>query len=439
MMIRVVGCLLFSFLFVCGVRAQTVFHTSDIEHFFQAFDSVQSTSNKERQIGFVQQLYIDRGGVGIQYALNNSVEGGKPASAKYWVDYIQNNKDYLNRIRPYFANLPAQMKILEPKFKYFKEQYPSFKDGNVYFVIGLGMFGGRPEGTNLFIGCEVMANDRPDWAVSIVLHEYVHTLQKKSFNALLAHSLNEGAADFVAELINQKKLTESYPNGYISFGEKNEQAVWSAFKKFIASNQKGVFYDWLYGMKGRNLNGTQMRDLGYYMGYKICKAYYEKAIDKKQAIKEIIELDVSDDEKARTFLIQSGYADKTDRKFIQAFKFEKIVPPNSGIKLIQYGHRLEKDEVVFHFELPKGMNENEVESVTIAGSFNAWNPKNTSHVMSKIGNGKYAFRMPVKELKEKYYEYKFVINGDNWQAVPEFAKNSQNRNLTLVLGNSNSR
>lgn len=68
MMIRVVGCLLFSFLFVCGVRAQTVFHTSDIEHFFQAFDSVQSTSNKERQIGFVQQLYIDRGGVGIQYA-----------------------------------------------------------------------------------------------------------------------------------------------------------------------------------------------------------------------------------------------------------------------------------------------------------------------------------------------------------------------------------
>ncbi len=59
--------------------------------------------------------------------------------------------------------------------------------------------------------------------------------------------------------------------------------------------------------------------------------------------------------------------------------------------------------------------------------------------MTKLGNGKYAFRMPVKELKEKYYEYKFVINGDNWQAVPEFAKNSQNGNLTLVLGNSNSR
>ena len=41
------------------------------------------------------------------------------------------------------------------------------------------MFGGRPEkeGPSLFIGCEVLANEKPDWAVNIVLHEYVHTIQ----------------------------------------------------------------------------------------------------------------------------------------------------------------------------------------------------------------------------------------------------------------------
>lgn len=429
--------LIYFLTFLCAttIKAQTVFHTKDIENFFQAFDSVQTTTNKEKQIAFVQKIYLESGSLGVKYVINHSVDGDKQATAKHWVDLINNSKESIVKIRPYFDNLPAQMKILEPKFEYFKELYPEFKDGNVYFVIGLGMFGGRPEkeGPNLFIGCEVLANDKPDWAVSIVLHEYVHTLQKQSNNALLAHCLYEGACDFISEVINQKSLRETYPNGYIDFGYKNEKAVWKEFKKFIASNEKGKFFDWLYGVKGRNLSGIQMKDLGYFVGYKICKAYYDNSTDKKQAIKDIIEMDVSSDEKAKAFLIKSGYVPKNDLKFINNLNFTKVAETKKGIKLIQYGYKIEKNNIVFTFELPKNINKQEIEYITIAGSFNGWNPKNLNYKMSNIANDTYQFILPKENLKEKYNEFKFVINGESWQTVPENAKNTQNGNLTLEI------
>jgi len=43
-------------------------------------------------------------------------------------------------------------------------------------------------------------------------------------------------------------------------------------------------------------------DLGYYVGYEICKAYYDKATDKKQAIKDIFTI-----RDYKAFLEKSGY------------------------------------------------------------------------------------------------------------------------------------
>jgi hypothetical protein len=245
--------------------------------------------------------------------------------------------------------------------------------------------------------------------------------------------LNEGACDFIAEVINQKSLKESYPNGYIDFGYKNEKKVWKEFKKFIASNEKGRFFDWLYGVKGRNLNGIQMKDLGYFMGYKICKSYYDNAANKKQAIKDIIEMDVSSDETARAFLIQSAYVPRNDMRLIKNFKFDKVTETKKGIKFIQYGYKFDKNNIVFSFELPKNMDKKEIEYVTIAGSFNGWNPKNLNYKMTSIANNAYQFIIPKADLKEKYNEFKFVINGENWQTVPDNAKNTQNGNITLVI------
>lgn len=346
---------------------------------------------------------------------------------------MNGSRENLNRIRPFFNNLPSQKTILEQKFTYFKELYPQFKDGNVYFIFGVGIFGGRPTGNNLIIGCELMAKDAPDWAVSIVLHEFVHTLQYRTNDALLAHSLNEGACDFIAEVVNQKSLRESYPNGYIDFGYKNEKAVWENFKKYIFSNEKGRFFDWLYGQKGININGETMKDLGYFMGYFFCKSYYENAADKKQAIKEIIEMDVSTDEKAKNFVIKSKYGSKKDQKFVKNLTFSKVVIESKKVKMIVSGYIEDKENVIFTFNLPPSFDPKMLKYVTIAGTFNSWDPQDLNYKMTPTKENKYEFVMPKTKFKAKINEFKFVINGDSWQNIPENAVNTNNGNLTLEL------
>lgn len=57
--------------------------------------------------------------------------------------------------------------------------------------------------------------------------------------------------------------------------------------------------NWLY--QGNRATGRPA-DLGYWMGYKIAKAYYDKATDKRTAVKEILRFTDS-----KAFLEASGY------------------------------------------------------------------------------------------------------------------------------------
>lgn len=57
---------------------------------------------------------------------------------------------------------------------------------------------------------------------------------------------------------------------------------------------------WLY--QGDRAPPGKPADLGYWMGYKISKAYYEKATDKRAAVKDILRY-----KDAKAFLEASGY------------------------------------------------------------------------------------------------------------------------------------
>ena len=426
--------LLFLTLFV-KVEAQTVFHTEDITHFWQAFDSIQTTNDKEKQMAFVQKYYFDNASEGLKYMAKVTYhEEDLPFSVKDWTEMMIGSKDKFQRIRTYtLANLETQRAYLQKKFTYFKELYPDFKDGNVYFVVGMGIFGGRAVGNNLVIGVEVMAKDAPDWATSIVLHEYVHTLQTPTFDALLQHCIMEGMADFVAELVNQKSLTETYPGGYIDFGNKNEAAVWKEFKKYISSSEKGQYFDWLYGQKGVAINGVQMKDLGYFMGYQFCKSYYNNAADKKQALKEIIEFDLTTEEQAKQFLLKSNYTPKKDKEFVKNLTFSKLTLEKKDIEMVILGYKLEAENVVFHFNLPAAFDQSNIKFVTVAGNFNGWNPQDLNYKMTKTANNNYEYVMPKSQFKTNENQFKFVINGEAWQSIPENALNTKDGNLTLEI------
>ena len=86
--------------------------------------------------------------------------------------------------------------------------------------------------------------------------------------------------------------------------------------------------------------------------------------------------------------------------------------PAGNSKPQQLKRRHSKDRSKFHvtFWLPNAAAP-EARSVTVAGSFNDWNPQ--SHSLKKLRNGEYS---PVVALDAgREHEFRFVIDGARWE------------------------
>lgn len=311
---------LFLFLFGGQGFAQINLHTEDLPRFYQAFDSVMTTADTARQLAFIQRLYVDKASTGLREFMQ--LRGG---NTREWRKFIEERKTDLIQKRPQILSVLSQQAEILKRVSLFKTLYPDFREGDIYFCVGINNSGGTIQDRTVYIGTEVAANSSPNWSVYLVLHEFTHTQQwtqrhinalrnseaagqayMKTHQNLLGKCLEEGMADFVAELVLGETLAERNPEGYIAFGMKHEQAVWAAFQKEM--NQA---YDykkgWLYAE--REIEGKPVRDLGYFVGYQICKRYYDRAKDKKKALAYMTGLNLTD-ENSRQFLTASGYAGK---------------------------------------------------------------------------------------------------------------------------------
>jgi Predicted Zn-dependent protease (DUF2268) len=417
---------------IATATAQNRVVTTDITNFWTLFDSIKKVPNSKDKINLVQKMYIDKGTVGLKTVMNHF-----KYNAKSWAEYIDKNAGVLERIRPYTLTAFKQQEFLDIKLANFKELYPNLSNSGIYFIIGVGEFGGNAIKGNCIIGAEVIANDKPDWAIYMAMHEYVHTQQTSKVYDLLAHCIDEGMADFVAELFLDKKIAEFNPSGYIAFGLQNEKEIWEKFKIYMGSDyDNGNFHNWLYGSKGITINESSMKDLGYFMGYQICKSYYNNATDKKLAITEMLGNGFKTNEDVRNFLLQSGYVPKEDIVFVKNLKFGKITVPKENIVKVVYGYRIENNDVVFEYKIPKSMDKSFIKTVNLAGTFNNWNPNDSNYIMTFNNNDKYELRFAKSKFNvSKPEQFKFVINGNGWQNPPETALNvdSKDRNLILDL------
>lgn len=132
--------------------------------------------------------------------------------------------------------------------------------------------------------------------VHVIAHEFIHVQQApeladgKNLNVLQA-SLMEGAAEFATEVISGK-VAYSHLAAAVAGREAQIEAA------FVADKHKTDLSDWLYNTGTPGKTG----DLGYWVGYRIAKAYYQHARDKHRAFREIIELEDAD-----AFLAASGW------------------------------------------------------------------------------------------------------------------------------------
>jgi hypothetical protein len=294
------------------IRQWAAVSTTDIPHFWNAYDSVVSVTDTTVQDRFIQRLYLDRGSEGLR----------DMATIRHWTAVklrrsIDAHPAFWGSIRA--KTLGIKSDNIQGLLDRYATLYPAFRVPVVYFVIGYLGTGGTTTQTRVLVGAELAAADSTVDAGGLnpvlqrffknnrgirylVAHELTHTQQQggdmedRRQTDLLGFCLAEGMCDFMAELLLQKPLTQAY----ITYGREHDRALWTSFKSQLHGRD---ISGWLYN-GGSNV---PMADLGYYMGYAICKSYYDAATDKHKAIADILTLPLEDTAALDDFVKRSGY------------------------------------------------------------------------------------------------------------------------------------
>ena len=123
--------------------------------------------------------------------------------------------------------------------------------------------------------------------------------------------------------------------------------------------------------------------------------------------------------------------------FNAVFNIANVLTSPNTKKQENYGYYLKNDKVVFQYKHQKNLNVNLINKVSLAGSFNEWNPENANYQLSYKGNNLYELEIPKSKFETgKTYSFKFVINNVVWAAAPKNASNtdkSQDNNLTFRI------
>ncbi|MDJ0646382.1 MAG: DUF2268 domain-containing putative Zn-dependent protease [Flavobacteriaceae bacterium] len=257
------------------------FITTDYNNFWKAFDTMDSISENP----FIE--YLD-----------NASEGLKPfvgylnADSLYQT-VLRRKEDYL-RSRPMIAEIDTKKKKVQAAYAAMKYWYPEARFPPVYFVVGMFTSGGTASENGLVIGSEMLNN--LDGLNGLISHELIHYQQKISGDDnLLKQAIIEGSADFIGELISGEHINRVPFN----YGNENESSL---CKEFVSKMLKDDYTDWLYGTSGKD---KRPNDLGYWIGYKITEAYFNRQQDKIKAIANILNIN-----NPLNFTKESGYLAK---------------------------------------------------------------------------------------------------------------------------------
>lgn len=280
--------------------AEPEIRTDDVDRFYRVYAAANGRPTAE----VLQRDYLAHASPGlIQLAKMRNITAERMAKA------IETRPQIYEDARRCAAHLPRAEARLGEALRKLGGFYPQAKFPAVTVVVGRGSPVGVGDTSGVYIGLEALCAwttpdpNEEDRLVHVIAHEYVH-VQQAAFNAenpddtVLRIALTEGGAEFLGEL-----MSGSVAYKHLAAAGRGREAEYeAAFAKDVG--QKALGSAWVY-----NGQGTAERpgDLGYWIGYRIAKAYYMNAPDKAAAIRDIIELR---DEKA--FLARSGWSPGMD-------------------------------------------------------------------------------------------------------------------------------
>jgi hypothetical protein len=278
---------------VPGPAAGPVIQIEDVDRFYKVYDAAGGHPTADQ----LQHDYIDPGSDGLHhFAKIRNISGTTIAKT------LAEHPEIYSDAKRCMVVLPRVRQRLEAALLKLGQLYPEARFPPVTIAVGRGKpvaVGGPASGVQ--IGLEALCATNwlnpnvEDRFVHMIAHEYAHVQQAPALAdnehpTVLELSLIEGAAEFTGELI-------SGDVAYSQFRASTKGQEKDIETAFVSDEDKTDLSQWF-----NNSTREKPGDLGYWVGYRIVKSYYQHAGDERRAFREILEMT---DPKA--FLAKSGW------------------------------------------------------------------------------------------------------------------------------------
>ncbi|WP_395330524.1 DUF2268 domain-containing putative Zn-dependent protease [Novosphingobium sp. BL-8H] len=288
------GCL-FALPAAARPQASAEIRIGDVDRFYALYDAAGGKPSAE----VLQHDYIDAGSDGVRQFVPHRILSGQKLATE-----VALHPEIYQGARACLKVLPTVKARLETAFAKLAKLDPQAHFPPVTILIGRNNSGGTTGASGVLIGLEVAC--RSDWPqaeiadrlVHLIAHEYGHIQQPAALDdetlptTVLRQSLIEGVAELLAEL-----SSGDIGNAHLRDWTRGKQA--EIDKRFLAEADSADLSDWLYNGRG---TPDHPGDLGYWEGYRIAKAYYDHAKDKRTALATLIRLD-----SPKAILAESGW------------------------------------------------------------------------------------------------------------------------------------
>ncbi len=267
----------------------------DLRHFVEAYHELSKNSDT---LAVLKAFYFDRGSAGLKEYINRH-----QLSPELMRDAIAAHPERYALIPDFLANISEVEDNYRGLIMAFGKVLPSAMYPPTYLLVGANRGIGQASLAGQLVTVTRVVDDMEKLR-KITVHELSHFQQAMAMGGqkyaklystpdnMLGLCLREGGAEFVTSLV----LGDITQTAALEYLEKNEEPLKQQFQEDLEIQKKDF---WLWESIGQK---EYPKLLGYVMGYKICKHYYDLATDKSRALQYILQMP-----NAEEFVLSSRY------------------------------------------------------------------------------------------------------------------------------------
>ena len=270
---------------------------SDAETFYALFDGAAGRPSA----ALLQRFYLDAGSEALAAFVPQRI-----VSAEALAEAVAADPAAYRDARVCLDLMPQLDGMIAESAGRLRGIYPEAAIPDVTILIGRNTSGGTTGPAGVMIGLEVACraqwpSDRPveQRLRSFIAHEMAHASQPfREPQTLLEAAIKEGTAELIAELISGEVLYD-----HLKIWTRGREA--EIERAFLAELDRRDPGQWMFNGVG---TPEAPGDLAYWAGYRIARSYYDRAPDKRAALRRLL-----GDPDVHAIVRDSGWAEQGNR------------------------------------------------------------------------------------------------------------------------------